>query len=239
MAAQMLRVCSLAGETLATFSADEVEGKSVHHLKTSLAKQIGATRFRQRWLAEDHTELDDDASVPCCDVQLVILDFGTTTKHEREALVFTCKENRPEALIDHLRKPLNPDGLYEKEELLRALRLAAVNGHSQIVKLLLEAGTDKDAADHNGMTALHLAAWNGPSDVAKLLLEAGADKDRTDNGGSTALHCAASTGHLEVVKLLVEAGARQDLADGFGRLPMDLAFEWAPELYLGHTNSKG
>ena len=64
MAAQMLRFCSLAGETLATFSADEVEGKSVHQLKCSLAKQIGATRFQQRLLAEDHTELDDDIAVP-------------------------------------------------------------------------------------------------------------------------------------------------------------------------------
>ena len=47
-------------------------------LKIALAKQLGVTRFRQRWLKEDHTELKDDAVVPCCDVQLVVLPFVQT-----------------------------------------------------------------------------------------------------------------------------------------------------------------
>ena len=58
-----------------TFSAD-VEDKSAEQLKITLAEQIGVTRFRQRWLKEDGTELQDDAVVPCCDVQLVRLSRG-------------------------------------------------------------------------------------------------------------------------------------------------------------------
>ena len=110
---QMLRVCSLAGESLATFSADEVEDKRVHQLKSSLAKQIGATRFRQRWLAEDHTELHDNAVVPCCDVQLVVLNFVQAKEDEIKQLVSACEENRPDELAELLRKPLNPDGTHE------------------------------------------------------------------------------------------------------------------------------
>ena len=76
----MVRICSLAGETLATFSADEVEGKRVKLLKIALAKQTGVTRFRQRWLSQDHAELCDDSVVPCCDVQLVVLSFTQAEK---------------------------------------------------------------------------------------------------------------------------------------------------------------
>ena len=108
----MLRICSLAGETLATFSPHDVEGKSVHQLKTSLAMQIGAARFRQRWLAEDHSELHDDAVVPCCDVQLVVLPSVQTEKVELDRLISACSENRPDAVVDLLRKPLDPDGVH-------------------------------------------------------------------------------------------------------------------------------
>ena len=218
----MLRVCSLAGETLATFSAEEVEDKRVHQLKSSLAKQIGATRFRQRWLAEDHTELQDDAVVPCCDVQLVVLDFVQAEEDEIKQLVSACNENRPDELVDLLRKPLNPDGTHEGPAFLESLRLAAGNGYLQIVHLLIEAGTDARQDDH-GRTALHLAAKNGHFEVVNLLLEAGSDKDATDYDGLTALSWAAYGGHEEVVKLLLEAGADKEVKNVFGRT----ALHWA------------
>ena len=145
----MLRIFSLAGELLATFNTEEVEGKTVKLLKTSLAKQIGVTRFRQKWLAEDHSELHDDAVVPCCDVQLVILDFVKSTRSERKALISACKENRPE-VVDLLRTPLNSDGMQEHWAFSDALHLAADYGYSQIVLLLLEAGF-KDGADNVGV----------------------------------------------------------------------------------------
>lgn len=42
-----------------------------------------------------------------------------------------------------------------------------------VVQLLLEAESDKNAADANGATALMLAAFNGALEVVRLLLEAG------------------------------------------------------------------
>ena len=39
--------------------------------------------------------------------------------------------------------------------------------------MLLEAESDKNAADANGATALMLAAFNGALEVVRLLLEAG------------------------------------------------------------------
>ena len=89
-----------------------------------------------------------------------------------------------------------------------ALHLAAIEGHPEVVKLLLEEGADKDAATVEGQLtvggqkALHLAALHGRSEVVKLLLEAGADKDAVDLEGRTALDLAIERRHLEVVRLL-------------------------------------
>ena len=225
--ALMLRVCSLAGETFATFSAEEVEDKSVLQLKSSLAKQIGVTRFRQRWFTEDQTELCDDAAVPCCEVQLVLLSFVQAEGDELDELVSACGENRPERVIDLLRKPMNPDGIPDREAFLHSLRVASENGHLQIVQLLLEAGTDAFVVDRDFQrrTALHLAAANGHAEVVKLLLEAGARKDAADEDGNTALHLATGNGHLEVVRLLLEAGADKDAQGEFEMTALDFAAE--------------
>ena len=70
------------------------------------------------------------------------------------------------------------------EERHRALALAAQFGHTEIVRLLLNAGEDPNRYNPMG-THSH----------------------------STPLHQAASAGHYDVVRLLVERGARLDLKD--------------------------
>ena len=226
----MLRVFSLAGKTLATFSAEEVEGKTVKSLKTLVGKQIGVTRFRQKWLAEDQSELPDDAVVPCSDVQLVVLNFVQADAGEVEKLVQASSRNHVDQVDELLRTPMNPNPEGElaiSGKLLHTtpLHVAAVKGHTEVVKLLLEAGADKNAAVLNGRAALHLGAMKGHSEVVKLLLEAGADKDATSFAGMTALHLAAVFGCLEVAKLLLEAGAEKNAATDPGKTPLHLSVE--------------
>ena len=74
------------------------------------------------------------------------------------------------------------------------LHLAAENGHSGVVHILLEAGARKDAKRTNGDTPLHRAAINGHDCVARLLLQAGSNKDVTNSHGDTPLHDASSCG---------------------------------------------
>jgi hypothetical protein len=54
-----------------------------------------------------------------------------------------------------------------------ALSLAASRGHLEVVRLLLEGGTDTEVEDHMKTTALHLAVKNGHKAVVQLLLERG------------------------------------------------------------------
>ena len=205
-------------------TAEEFEGKTVRSLKTLVAKQIGVSIFRQRWLSEDHTELQDDDFVTSSDVQLVVLPFVQSEDEEVKELYsrlhLEISMNDSDGVENLLRKPLNPDSSQDPQT---ALHVAAECGHVECVALLLEAGADKDLADFEGTTALHLAADHGRSEVVKLLLEAGADKDAADYHDRTALHLAAWEGDLKVVKLLLDAGADKDATDDGGNTALDWA----------------
>jgi ankyrin repeat protein len=81
----------------------------------------------------------------------------------------------------------------EKNELLR---YAAIHGHLEIIKYLIEHGTNIHA---NNDVALRFAAANGYLEVVKYLHQNGADIATDDN---LALIWAAENGHREVVKYL-------------------------------------
>ena len=47
-----------------------------------------------------------------------------------------------------------------------------------MVRLLIEAGADKEKAQEDGQTPLALAVERGCLSIARLLVEAGADKEK-------------------------------------------------------------
>ena len=106
---------------------------------------------------------------------------------------------------------------------------AAERGHFDVVRLLLEAGADKDAANGMGAAALCRAAERGHFEVVRLLLEAGADKDRRTSSTprSTGLSFietehAVWFGDLAVPHRLL-AGADEDAADADGAMALHVA----------------
>ncbi|KAI1859367.1 hypothetical protein JX265_010370 [Neoarthrinium moseri] len=87
------------------------------------------------------------------------------------------------------------------------LSWAAENGHTKVVKLLLETKeVEVNSKDTEyGRTPLSWAAKNGHYEVVELLLETEqVEVDSKDNYGQTPLSWATENGHYEMVKLLLE-----------------------------------
>ena len=73
-----------------------------------------------------------------------------------------------------------------------ALMFASTNGHSEIVRLLLNAKAIPDLQTENGVTALYLAIARGYPDIVQILLEYGADPNISNRHGETAIDAALS-----------------------------------------------
>ena len=90
---------------------------------------------------------------------------------------------------------------------------AALKGRLEVVRLLLEAGADKEPASKNCSRALYAVASKGHLEVVRLLLEAGADKEPDrETMVQGLLFAVVSICLLEVLRLLLEAGADKEAA---------------------------
>jgi ankyrin repeat protein len=117
------------------------------------------------------------------------------------------------------------------------LHEAALNGHTEAAKILINAGSVVDSKDLFQRTPLHEASMEGHTEIVQLLLAANADvnaRDGIDEGACTPLHWAASRGHVTVVNILIEAGSDLNtkthregfntlMGGFFGYTPLDLA----------------
>mmetsp|Transcript_20052 Transcript_20052/g.64593 ORF Transcript_20052/g.64593 Transcript_20052/m.64593 type:complete len:849 (+) Transcript_20052:75-2621(+) len=93
------------------------------------------------------------------------------------------------------------------------LHLACANGHVDSVKILLDAGADKDVVDRFKRTPLMEAVLNGQGDVVSLLVDRGAKLKLRDIELAEHLCSAAATGDLAKIGHYLDAGANPDAAD--------------------------
>lgn len=121
---------------------------------------------------------------------------------------------------------LNEEGLdinYSCEDGHSALYSAAKNGHTDCVRLLLNAEAQVNAANKNGFTPLCAAAAQGHFKCVELLIAYDANINHAADGGQTPLYLACKNGNKECIKLLLEAGTDQSVKTRDGWTPVHAA----------------
>ncbi|XP_046858084.1 ankyrin repeat domain-containing protein 66-like [Xenia sp. Carnegie-2017] len=86
-----------------------------------------------------------------------------------------------------------------------ALHIAACNGSTATVKLLLDHGADMEMRMTGGWIPAHCAAEGGHVVVLRLLMEYKCPMNVQDDSGDTPVNIATVYGHKDVVMLLQKA----------------------------------
>ncbi|XP_066905669.1 ankyrin repeat and sterile alpha motif domain-containing protein 1B-like [Halyomorpha halys] len=110
-----------------------------------------------------------------------------------------------------------------------ALHHAALNGHQEIVQLLLTHEASPNIIDDKGCSPLHLAAWTGNVNIVRLLLSHGPSVPNVNlmnKDKETALHCSAQYGHTGVVNLLLEHACDPTIRNIRQETALDLAAQY-------------
>jgi len=124
---------------------------------------------------------------------------------------------------------VEPDGFHGSDG-SSALLLAAENGQTDVVFMLLLNGADVNYQRKDGASALIAASAFGRIDAVNLLLENNARTELHDKNGVTAIMFASESGHADVVQALLQARSNPDHGNREGKT----ALMWAG--YHGHTD---
>ena len=225
----MLHVRALSGEPLAELHLEnlklqESDGPApVVVLKRFLGAQLGISRFCLK-LMGDSTEIEDDTPLAGpAEFLLVRMEFQVSDGETVQAFLSACAEGPATEVQRLLEAPKDPQAREPGPKGCMGIHVAARHGHLDIVKLLLEAGSDKDELMLADLTVLHVAAANGHLDVVRFLLEARADQDASAIRGFKALHFAAHQNHADVLRMLLEAGTDKDVAKEDGSTALHIS----------------
>jgi ankyrin repeat protein len=90
------------------------------------------------------------------------------------------------------------------------LMIAVENTDADMIKMLLDAGSEINTPDSSGLTPLLLACRIGSAETVELLLANGAALEVRDVNGLTPMVAALASGRKPVVEILLRAGVSPD-----------------------------
>jgi ankyrin repeat protein len=116
------------------------------------------------------------------------------------------------------------------------LHCAICGNHTNVVKLLIDRGSDSNAKIPYSVdwTPLMLAVGTGSPDMVRLLITGGADVNLSATNGNTCLHIAVNRHNLDLVKLLLDHGVNINAQAG----PTCKAWEGWTAFHVACRNGK-
>ncbi|MER5894390.1 ankyrin repeat domain-containing protein [Streptomyces sp. NPDC001876] len=124
---------------------------------------------------------------------------------------------------------------------LTALDIAVRRGHTEVVRVLIEAGADPHQAMHEygEFTPLTSAASNGRTEMVAILLDAGVHPDTPCRDGNALMFTVTSSaGRTEIVDLLLDHGSDIHLLTR-GRTPIEWASAAGKPQMVRHLLDRG
>nr|XP_027219952.1 uncharacterized protein LOC113812284 [Penaeus vannamei] len=126
-------------------------------------------------------------------------------------ILSSAQDGDEAAVLQYLQNGNDPDVMSDKNRTM--LMFAAIEGHANIITILLQYNASLDLVDANGRTAVMFAARSGHSQVVDLLISGGASLDIQDKDLRTALILAAMANQTDTVRALLQGGADADITD--------------------------
>lgn len=153
-------------------------------------------------------------------------DVNVINRHGMSALMLAIWNGRPREVVEYLVRVGVGLEIRQPSSDWRALTFAAVNGHRELLELLLASG-DRVDPDGSDWKALAFAIQYRNSATAEILLAHGAAVDARDDEGRTPLLRAARNSDPVAVAMLLRHGADPTAADGDGNTALHFASEKA------------
>jgi ankyrin repeat protein/beta-lactamase regulating signal transducer with metallopeptidase domain len=208
--------------------AFEQDVRSVLIADPSLVNRVPAKSQNGNTLLH-HAAISGNASM--CQLLLQAGASVNAVNHSNQTALYLAANRRTPA-IGVVRTLLRGGALVEPLDtpFERPLSAAVIQKSPEVLRMLLDAGAQVDAADRSGQTPLHrltLAEARDPAPervtMAEMLLAAKADVNKTDQAGSSPLHVAIANSLENLVRLYLQSGGNPNAPDQVGRTPLLLA----------------
>jgi len=142
-------------------------------------------------------------------------------KKGRNFLHVAVQKSDIESVLFLISVQVNVNSAIQDGSRITPLHIATTTGSEIIVRNMLLAGADINAANSEKQNALHMAAVGDHSSIASVLIHEGIDVNAVDENLNNALHLAVKEGNIGVVKvLLTESDIDAEAANERGQTPM-------------------